>query len=294
MTDDREDGGPTPEDPDGVDPATAFSSLGHAVRVDVLRELNDHCRESDDETIGFADLRRRVGLSDSGQFRYHLNELRDHFVERVDDGYRLTQAGGRVVGAILAGTHGAASPRGPVVLDDCPLCGTDAAARYEDGRCVVRCEDDHTLFTWTVPPNAASDRSLEDLVAFAELLAIQSIKQAQAGVCSACYDPVEPAVDPDREMPLFRSRCDTCGTRIVGPVGFCLLAAPDVRAACRDGERSLEDRHVWQLPFVVDPATVQAVCENPTRVAVTIPLPDGDLRVTLDGRGTVVGLDGPE
>ncbi|WP_449404315.1 DUF7347 domain-containing protein [Halalkalicoccus subterraneus] len=43
--------------------------------------------------MGFADLRRRVGVEDSGRFRYHLKQLRGDFVEKANDGYRLTYAG---------------------------------------------------------------------------------------------------------------------------------------------------------------------------------------------------------
>lgn len=282
--DDSSSGGDT-------DPATAFSALGHGVRVDVLRELNAHRRETGEETIGFADLRRRVGLRDSGQFRYHLNELRDHFVQRTDEGYRLTRAGGRVVAAILAGTHETAPSIGPASMGDCPICGAAAAACYDEGRCEVTCDEDHTLFTWTVPPNAASDRSLADLVSFSELLALQSIEQAQAGVCPQCYDPVDPTVDADPPTPVFRACCDTCGTGIVGPVGLCVLLDPEVRTICRTRGLELDERHVWDLPFVVDPSTASVRSEDPLRTDVTVPLPDGELRVTLDESGGVAAVD---
>jgi len=276
---------------DGVDPATAFSALGHGVRVDVLRELHAHRQETGEETVGFADLRRRVGLRDSGQFRYHLNELRDHFVERTDDGYRLTRPGERVVAAIVAGTYETAPSLGPVPVDDCPLCGAAAAARYEDGHCAVTCEDDHVLFTWTVPPNAAADRSLSDLVELSELLARQSIERAQTGVCPECFDPVDPTVDVDPPVPVFRACCDTCGLGVVGPVGFCLLTDPAVAAACREGGLTLDDQHLWELPFVADASATSVRSEDPLRVAVAVPLPDGDLEVTLDERGTVADVD---
>jgi DNA-binding transcriptional ArsR family regulator len=273
------------------DPAAAFSALAHEVRVETLQALHAHRLETDEETIGFADLRRRVGLGDSGRFRYHLEELRDRFVERTDAGYRLTRVGERVVAAILAGTYDDAVSLGPTALDDeCPLCGATVTARYDEGRVLVVCDDDHTLFTWTLPPNAARDAALPAVIDLAELLALQSIEQAQNGVCPQCYDPVDPNVDVDGP-PTFRACCDTCGTGIVGPVGFCVLTDAAVRATCREAGLALDERHVWEVPFVADPSVPTATDAAPVRVEVPIALPNDDLVVTLDGGCEVVSLD---
>lgn len=289
MSDDPGVGGPAEGEDDG--PAAAFSALAHELRVETLRALHAHRLETGEETVGFAALRRRVGVRDSGRFRYHLEELRDRFVERTEAGYRLTRVGERVVAAILAGTYDAAVTLGPTTLDDeCPLCGAAVTARYDEGRVDVACDDGHTLFTWTLPPNAARDATLAAVVDLAELLARQSIEQAQHGVCRQCYGSVVPTVDVDGP-PTFRACCDACDTGIVGPVGFCLLSDPEVATACREAGLTLDDRHVWELPFVADPSVPTATAEDPIRVAVPVALPAGDLLVTLDGRGEVVSLD---
>lgn len=291
MSDDPGVGGPAEGEDDG--PAAAFSALAHELRVETLRALHAHRLETGEETVGFAALRRRVGVRDSGRFRYHLEELRDRFVERTEAGYRLTRVGERVVAAILAGTYDAAVTLGPTTLDDeCPLCGAAVTARYDEGRVDVACDDGHTLFTWTLPPNAARDATLAEVIDLAELLARQSIEQAQHGVCPQCYDPVDPTVDVDGP-PTFRACCDTCDTGIVGPVGFCLLADPEVTAVCRAAGHSLDERHVWQLPFVADPTLPAVAAEDPLRVAVPVETPDGRLRVALDDAGRVVSIDGP-
>jgi hypothetical protein len=275
------------------DPAAAFSALAHEVRVETLQALHAHRLETDEAVVGFADLRRRVGVRDSGRFRYHLEELRDRFVERTESGYGLTRVGERVVAAILAGTYDDAVSLGPTALDDdCPLCGAGVTARYDEGRVLVACDDDHTLFTWTLAPNAARDATLEEVMDLAELLARQSIEQARRGVCPQCYDPVDPTVDVDGP-PTFRACCDTCDSGIVGPVGFCLLADPEVAAACRDAGLSLDERHVWRLPFVADPSLPEVAAEDPLRVAVPVETPEGRLRVALDDAGGVVSVDGP-
>ena len=84
--------------------ADAFAALSDPLRVEILQGLSAHTRTTGDPIIGFAELRKRVDGRDSGRFRYHLNELRDNFVEKADGGYRLTHAGIQMVGAILAGS----------------------------------------------------------------------------------------------------------------------------------------------------------------------------------------------
>jgi DNA-binding transcriptional ArsR family regulator len=276
-----------------ADPADAFAALSDPLRVDVLRELSAHRRETGGEVAGFADLRKRVGVRDSGRFRYHLNELRPNFVEKTDDGYRLTHAGLQVVAAILAGTYTDDVSKGPVELDsDCPFCGRPAVAVCEDGVCLVTCGDDHPLFQWSVPPNAAADASLPEVVDLAELLAFQAIEQALTGACPQCYDPIETAVITDgSERPVFRAVCDTCGARLLGPVSFCLLVDPAIAAFCRRHGLTLRDDHVWEFPFVDDDPGATVVDGDPVRVEFDVTLGDERLQATVDDRGDVVAVE---
>lgn len=282
---------PEHDDADGEDAtADAFATLSDPVRVDILHELTAHHRSEGVAPIGFADLRRRVGVRDSGRFRYHLNRLRDRYVERTDDGYRLTATGGRVAGAILAGTYTESVSLGPAELDSaCPFCGGAAVATVRDGQCVVTCAGDHTLFSWHVPANAATDLPLPEVVDLAELLGFQAVEQALAGVCPQCYDSVETSVGG--EGPGFRAVCDTCPARIVGPVSFCLLVDPDVAGWCRDHGYTLRTDHVWEFPFVGDDATVEPVAGDDADLAVTVAIDDDSLRATLDADGRVVSVD---
>ena len=293
-----------------VDPAAAFAALSDPLRVDILRELAAYRRETEHgEPIGFADLRRRVEVRDSGRFRYHLNELRDHFVEKAGDGYRLTHAGTAVVAAVLAGTLTDASTTGRAELDSvCHSCGEPAVATCQEGVCAVTCPNDHRLFQWTVPPNVAADATVPEVVDRAELLATQAIERALTGICPTCYDPIESEIRVGRESeteaptesehehasssPRLRAVCDTCGGRVLGPVGFCLLVDPEVAAFYRRHGRRLRDHHVWEHPFVEDDA-VSVVETDPVRVTVDVALDDDRMRVTVDGTGSVVGTERP-
>lgn len=296
-----------PESDDEPAPADAFAALSDPVRVDILDALTDHHRDEGPEPVGFAALRRRVGVRDSGRFRYHLNQLRARFVERTDDGYRLTATGARVAGAILAGTYTESVSLGPAELDStCPFCGTPAVATVRDGQCVVSCAEDHALFSWHVPANATTDATLSEVVALAELFAFQAIEQALAGVCTQCYDSVETTIGDPAE-PGFRAVCDTCPARVAGPISFPLLVDPDVASWCRTHGYTLREDHVWEFPFVGDDASVDGLDARGTQsgadaddgdttvdggeLVVTVAIDDDSLTATLDGDGRVVAVE---
>jgi hypothetical protein len=306
--DDRGDGtgsDDAPDDAAGVDPADAFGALSDPVRVGIVRALTEHARESWPPTgLGFADLRRRVGVEDPGRFRYHLERLRGRFVEQVDGDYRLTYAGQEVGAAILAGTYTERRSVGPAALDaDCPLCDGAVTGDYDAGTLTVACESDHLLFLWGLVPNAAVGATVEELLALARLSLEHAVDLALVGRCSRCYAPVETRAvgdsaletetgtgtemeaDTETAAPVWlRVRCETCGGRLVGPLGFALLGDPEVEAFYRRHDRSTHDRYVWELPFAQQDAP--APVDGGYRFVV--PLGDERLVVTVDEAAQVV------
>lgn len=281
--------------------ADAFAALGDPLRVAILQALAAYHRETESpETIGFADLRRRVDVRDPGRFRYHVEKLRGRFVEKTDGGYRLTYAGTEVVAAVLTGTYTDDVSLGPETLDsDCFVCGGEAIANYENGTCRVTCANDHPLFEWSVPPTAAAaDATLEAVVSLGELLAYQGIERALTGVCPRCFHPLETevvvameAVAEEPSRPIFRAACDACGGSLIGPVSFCLLVDPQVAALYQRHGRELRAYHVWELPFVQDGSTIRVVEEGPVRVEISVTLGDETLTTTVDETGHVVAVD---
>ena len=276
----------------GVDPADAFGALSDPTRVGIVRALTDHARESWPETgLGFADLRRRVGVEDAGRFRYHLERLRGRFVEQVDGDYRLTYAGQEVAAAILAGTYTQRRSVGPTTLDaDCPLCDGAVTGAYTEGSLTVTCERDHVLFAWGLPPNATVDATVPELVGMARRWLEHAVDCALLGRCSRCHGPIETTVAtddvPDHAAPVrFLARCDTCGGRVVGPLGFALLGDAEVEAFYRGHGRSTRECYLWELGFVRHDVPT-AVDGGRYEIAVT--LDDERLVVTLDERGRVV------
>ena len=80
--------------------AELFESIGHPIRIKILQVLHD-------EPMGFADLKRAVGVESSGNMSYHLTKLR-HLVRTAADGnYVLTDAGREALWSIgnISGTR---------------------------------------------------------------------------------------------------------------------------------------------------------------------------------------------
>lgn len=116
-----EDGDDTQgDDPDGDGYPAALDLLSDGTRVAILREL-----ARAEGPLRFAELRRRVGLRDSGTFNHHLSKLVGRFVRETDRGYALDRAGSRLIAA--AGVaDGAGDPDGgetDPVDGECPVCG---------------------------------------------------------------------------------------------------------------------------------------------------------------------------
>ncbi|MFQ3295876.1 MAG: DNA-binding transcriptional ArsR family regulator, partial [Halobacteriales archaeon] len=102
---------------DHLDPAEAFAAIGNETRLAILEAI----WEANERPVAFSDLRETVGMRDSAQFNYHLQQLTDGFVVKVDPneadprgtpssnrrsdgGYDLRNAGEKVVRSVLAGT----------------------------------------------------------------------------------------------------------------------------------------------------------------------------------------------
>lgn len=275
-------------------PEDAFGALSDSVRLKILQSLVDHRLEADGEPAGFADLRRSVGVRDSGRFRYHLNQLRDTFVERVDGGgYRLTHAGQEVVAAIRAGRYTDEVSAASTTLDsECSLCGSAVAVAYESSHCVVTCEQNHPMFQWPVPPNLAGEADSETVLEVAQLAALHAVELLLAGVCPECYDPLEPTLDRRGDDSLrFRAQCGVCGCRVDSSVTLRLLADPAVAAVCRRHGVGPRDAYLWEPPFVGDDEAVSVADTDPLVVTASLQIEAETLDVSLDAAGRVTSVE---
>ena len=216
-----------------------------------------------------------------------MKKLRGHFVEKTEEGYQLNYAGAEMAASILTGVYTDSETLGPVELDStCIDCDGTAIGRYEDGILSVVCENDHLLFQWGLPPNAAADATVEKLVELATTLVVHAVELSLLGTCPKCYDTMTTAiepVEPARFAPRFYANCETCGGIIVGPIGFCLFSHPDVNAFYHRHERSVRSSYLWELEFAGnDGSLVEAVEGEDDCNRLSFRLDDEELCLTID------------
>lgn len=271
----------------------AFEILADETRLGILRVLAAHRRDQPEAGgMGFSELRRAVGMRDSGNFNYHLQQLLDRFVTDTEAGYRLAPAGFEVVGAALAGVYEEREDREPIELPDpCPACGTSLEASYETGLVSVTCENDH-VFRNVLPPGALDGRDLEDIIGLLTLRTQQDFERALAGVCPNCYAELQWAIDPDTngEPPQFQTRCDRCGVVVEVPAGTVNLRHPAVVSFFYDHGIDVRERPYWS-PVFWDGVSVSALERDPLRLAIDVEHDGERLRQTVDHQLSVVDTE---
>ena len=262
-----------------------FEPVSDETRLGILRELAARLRESpDDPTIGFSDLRRRVGVRDSGNFNYHLQRLTGRFVTKTPDGYRIAAAGVRVVAAVVSGTYGEGTRLGPERIEDpCPVCGAALRASYADGMVRVTCaaDDDHRFRT-PLPPGAVEERMLAEVLDLVARKTWQETTLAADGICPMCYGRVPWEVEQPREGDLaeFADQCPRCGARFELPAVVPLSTAPTAVAFFDDHGTRLHDQPLWAEAFAA-PVSIDTADESP-RFTITVRLDDERLRAAVD------------
>lgn len=116
---------PAPTEPIREEGIEALEALGNEHRIAILRTLAET-----NGPLSFSELRKRVGIDDTGRFNYHLKELLGRFVRETDEGYQLGYAGERVVvavgdiepqAAVTAGDGGTTAD--DAARERCPVCG---------------------------------------------------------------------------------------------------------------------------------------------------------------------------
>lgn len=258
-----------------------FELLSDGTRLEILGALAERLRESpENPVLGFSDLRRAVGMRDSGNFNYHLGKLEGRFVTSTEEGYRIAAAGLRVVAAVITGAYGGHERLGPEPLgEDCPVCGGGLTATYEDGLVRVACPAGHE-FRNSLPPGAVDDRGLEGVIDLLTRTTRQDLELALSGSCPLCYGRLSwSAEPPSGPMAEFETGCPRCGARVEVPAAACLLDEPETVAFFHDHGVDIRERPLW-APELFRDVTVSAEDDG---VEVTIEQDGELLRGRLDG-----------
>lgn len=285
-------------------PAAAFAAIGNETRLRILHEL----WEGAQSPMGFTDLRKRVGVRDSSQFNYHLEQLVGPFAERTDEGYILRVAGAEIIWAVMMETYG-----DPVRLDPfevsgtCVVCGSSLQARYDDGMLFIECSDCEQLHEGGLLPavgfvgrtNAEAIDAFHQSIRAGHLLSIH-------GICWGCTGSITPTVKRDLEDVPRRSRddykfevfevgvyyeCEHC-TRWGGhAIGLPLLFHPEVIGFYHDHGVDLIETPYWEFDWCVSDNRTTLVSEDPWLTRVTIPLGDEELRASIDDELAITGIE---
>jgi uncharacterized protein with PIN domain len=275
---------------DDLTPAEAFGALADERRVEILRAL--------DATAGrassFSALRTRVDVSDSGQFNYHLSRLRPHFVERDDDGYRLTAAGRRVVRAVAAGRFTADARIEEFEHESrCYCCGTTLRVSYRDERLRFHCPDcDREVLNAGFPSSGVRERSPAEVVDAFARFSYHRVSQAREGVCPDCSGPVAGRVTEDVPSTIDKPAvvvftCGVCEGAVWTSFGGLATYDPRVRSFHHDRGVDLDDGYYWEFAQCLSGEFTTVNSTDPWRSTVAFPLGDEGCRARFEGSDLV-------
>jgi hypothetical protein len=236
----------------------AFTALADSTRLAILRTL----WERDDGVATFTELREALGMRDSGQFNYHLDQLTGRFVTKTDAGYELTLAGQLVYGSILSGAYSKETSFGPIPLSNpCPACGGSRTLTYADETVKVECDSCDIAPSAGVPPGVFAGYDREDVPAVANRYFRTIVQQANNGFCWYCEGKTTPTVvlmnelvedtveHPGKgdELPVVQYGCDRCGNSLTVNLGNSLLANPAVVSFYYDRGINVQETSLWEF-----------------------------------------------
>jgi hypothetical protein len=236
----------------------AFKCIGDETRLAIVLALWEAYEPfSEDNALSFSELLDRVDYDASGNFSYHLQQLEGHFVESTADGYRLQQAGHRLVRTIIAGSGLTDTALAPTEIDvDCLICGESLAITYENDHLYTICDGcggkfvssdqkpPETVMGFAFDPAGLSRPSAEDIFAASVFRAMEKFTMQMGGLCPDCSGPVESSLHicedhtPEGICPNCGRRdelqarwvCTICKNAGHGPPGSNLILHPRVVA----------------------------------------------------------------
>lgn len=276
----------------------AFTALADATRLDILRTL----WEREDGAATFTELREALGMSDSGQFNYHLDQLTGRFVTKGEDGYQLTIAGQLVYGSIISGAYSKEQSLGPVSLSDpCPACGGSRTLSYADEVVRVECDSCDISPSAGVPPGVFAGYEEAEIPAVANRYFRTIVQQVDNGFCWYCEGKTTPTVvtmgdlvgdeldypgDGD-QLPVVKYRCDRCQNSLTVNLGNSLLDHPAVVSFYYDHGINVHETSLWEFATWNTDRT-RVLDEEPFRARVSYHAGDQRLDLAVDEHLDVV------
>lgn len=281
-------------DEDSTDALEAtFSLVANDIRLDILRTLWNIYTDDptpEPEHVSFSTLKERVGLRDSGQFHYHLNELVPRFVTHYEDGYTLTYAGAKIVGAGLSGVYTNVDVTLDArTIDECQQCGGSRRVRYEEGHAIVDCNGCDAARIMSAPPILVAAHDVEENPELLGKFTLTQLQQTTRGFCHLCSGPVEGSVpDPSLDTATDANggvkvayECTECKAPFYTHATTAVLDHPAVVSLLHEAGIDYRELPSWGIRQTLE--SEERVCnEDPVRVAVTVHGDDDELTLVLD------------
>lgn len=270
------------------DASEAFARLGNATRMAILEALTtvEEGRVRPTERT-FTELFEATDEETTAGFSYHLRQLRGEYVEQVDDGYRLTYAGLKIVREIAAGTYTERFDLDALAVPDpCPFCAGDLSATGEDNVLTVSCTDcERDVLSLPFPPGGHATHDDDELLAAFDRHHRHRVRLLREGSCPECGGATRREVDVEGERPHADLECSACGYALRCPVSLTVLEHPAVVAHYHDQGQDVRDRPVWNVGAGW---TETVLSEDPVCVRVGVRVDDEHLALLVGEDCSVV------
>lgn len=272
---------------------TTFGLVANEIRLDILRALwADYTEDPtpEPEPVQFSTLKDRVGVRDSGQFHYHLDELVPQFVSRQEGGYTLTYAGAQIIGAGVSGVYTDTDTALDLPgIDECSNCDGTLGLRYEQGHAIVECDTCEETRIMFAPPILATAHDVEAAPELFGTFTVTQLQQTIRGFCYLCSGPVEGRVADsslDGETDASGSvkavyQCTECGAPFYTVATMAVLDHPAVVSLLHDAGIDYRELPSWGIMRALD-AEERVRDGDPVRVEVTVTGDDSELTLVLD------------
>ncbi|MFC5367193.1 DUF7351 domain-containing protein [Salinirubrum litoreum] len=279
----------------------AISILGEQTRMKIIVELGKAWdeRNHQQQKLRFSELMEAVGVTDSGQFNYHLDKLIGTFVGKSEDGYWLPNPGMRLYRLIVSGTVTERGVREDIDVDDCPSCGGTVWATYRDDNALAfTCKDCATGYAVIpISPRGFTDRTDEEALQAAFRTFYCELRLARQGICPACDGHVEAKLVDDlneRLEALSASgvisslKCRMCNNYYYSDLSSIALTTDEVRRFLIDGGLEPPLVREWHDVTVAADESVTVVQTDPLRVEITFAVDGETIDATFDSDHRVV------
>jgi len=277
---------------------TAFTLLGHEIRLDILQAFFDRYAPIDPDsrsevrsqrTLSYADLMAATDMEDSGKFNYHLEKLRGVYVEQIDEGYVPTASAISLYDAVVANQPTKTVSVDLAIETACPNCETELRGRYEQEFLTVDCPSCDLFWgaTYRFPKNGLVVRKGRGVYEALYDRMMYHVGLARTGQCPSCAGVTTITMPRERldakSTPTVEMACGTCSWLATVDIVSALQFEPQVTSALLEiGIPISEARSMRTTERVLPHVTGHTSSDDPFRATITIPHDRAVAEINID------------